>query len=309
MRGLLAGAHAETGLDFRRCATLVGTSAGSIVAATLAAGRAPDASGRGPAGPAMPAAVEASPLARAARSALRTTAPAAALVAPSLLAGATRPGAAARALVLGRGPEGRRSLARLGGFVDRLDPAWDGRLRVVAVDRDTGRRVVFGAPGAPRASVADAVRASCAVPWVFAPVRIGGRTYVDGGAWSATNLDVVDGRPGLSVLVLNPLASLSPRSAAGAMRAAVRSSAAVEALAVRRRGARVRIVAPDAATAAAMGANPMDGARSRAVLGAGYEQGRALAAGSAAARAAYAAMGAAASARSRPWAPSSCSPR
>ncbi|MEA2340617.1 MAG: hypothetical protein QOG11_694, partial [Solirubrobacteraceae bacterium] len=30
---------------------------------------------------------------------------------------------------------------------------------------------------------------------------------------------------------------------------------------------------------AAMGANPMDGSRSAAVLGAGYEQGRALAAG------------------------------
>jgi NTE family protein len=280
MRGLLAGAQAAgDGLDFRRCEAWVGTSAGSIVAAMLAAGRAPDASGRGPADPVMPGAGTSSPLARAARTVLRSSAPAAALVAPSILAGSARAGAAARALALGRGPEGRRSLARLGSFIDGLDPPWDGRLRVVAVDRDTGRRVVFGAPGAPPASVADAVRASCAVPWVFEPVRIGGRTYVDGGAWSATNLDVLDARAGLRVLVLNPLASLSPRSAAGAMRAAVRSSAAVEAMAVRRRGARVRIVAPDAASAAAMGANPMEGSRSRAVLGAGYEQGRALAAG------------------------------
>jgi NTE family protein len=282
MRGLLAGAEAEAGggLDFRDCGTWVGTSAGSIVAATLAAGRAPDASERGPAEPVMPSAANGrSPLSRATRTVLRSSAPAAALVAPSVLGGTARAGAAARALVLGRGPEGRQSLGRLGRFVDRLAPRWDGRLRVVAVDRDTGRRVVFGAPGAPAASPGDAVRASCAVPWVFQPVRIGDRTYVDGGAWSATNLDVVDARPGLDVLVLNPLASLSPRSAAGAMRAAVRSSAAVEALAVRRRGARVRIVAPDAASAAAMGANPMDGGRARAVLGAAYEQGRALAAG------------------------------
>jgi NTE family protein len=283
MRGLLAGAEAGAAseLDFRQCGMWVGTSAGSIVAATLAAGRAPDASGRGRPGPAMPSAPDAdgSALSRVTRAVLRTSAPAAALVAPSLLGGTARAGAAARALVLARGPEGHRSLGQLGAFVDRLAPAWDGRLRVVAVDRDSGRRVVFGAPGAPPASPGDAVRASCAVPWVFEPVQIGGRTYVDGGAWSATNLDVVDARPGLDVLVLNPLASLPARSTGGAMRAAVRSGAAVEALAVRRRGAHVRIVAPDAASAAAMGPNPMDGSRSAAVLGAGYEQGRALAAG------------------------------
>jgi NTE family protein len=287
MRGLLAGAEADAAgeLDFRQCGMWVGTSAGSIVAATLAAGRAPDASGRGRPGPVMPAAADAdadgdgSALSRVTRAVLRTSTPAAALVAPSLLGGTARAGAAARALVLSRGPEGHRSLGQLGAFVDRLAPPWDGRLRVVAVDRDSGRRVVFGAPGAPPASPGDAVRASCAVPWVFEPVRIGGRTYVDGGAWSATNLDVVDARPGLDVLVLNPLASLPARSTVGAMRAAVRSGAAVEALAVRRRGARVRVVAPDAASAAAMGANPMDGSRSAAVLGAGYEQGRALAAG------------------------------
>src|SRR3712207_8755825 len=50
------------------------------------------------------------------------------------------------------------------------------------------KRVVFGKPGAPRASVADAVTASCSIPWVFRPVEIGDREYVDGGAWSLTNL-------------------------------------------------------------------------------------------------------------------------
>ena len=42
MRGLLDGAGRATGIDFRDCEYFVGTSAGSIVAAFLAAGREPD---------------------------------------------------------------------------------------------------------------------------------------------------------------------------------------------------------------------------------------------------------------------------
>ena len=44
------------------------------------------------------------------------------------------------------------------------------------------------------------------------------------------------------------------------------------------RGAEVRTVTPDAAAAAAMGANLMDARRSEAVLDAAFGQGRALAA-------------------------------
>jgi NTE family protein len=46
----------------------------------------------------------------------------------------------------------------------------------VATDLDTGERVVL-----TRGSVVDAVRASCAIPGVFEPVRLGGRLLVDGG--------------------------------------------------------------------------------------------------------------------------------
>src|SRR3712207_9341276 len=66
------------------------------------------------------------------------------------------------------------------------------------------KRVVFGKPGAPRASVADAVQASCSIPWVFRPVRIGDREYVDGGAWSLTNLDLTAAGRGDRVLCLHP---------------------------------------------------------------------------------------------------------
>ena len=84
-------------------------------------------------------------------------------------------------------------------------PLW-----VVAVDYDSGRRVVFGRPGAPVASVADAVLASCSIPGWFAPQVIAGRRYVDGGVASATSLALL-ARPGAPVLdevyVLAPMAS------------------------------------------------------------------------------------------------------
>ncbi|MHB8077646.1 MAG: patatin-like phospholipase family protein [Candidatus Krumholzibacteriia bacterium] len=46
----------------------------------------------------------------------------------------------------------------------------------VAVDLDSGETVVFRS-----GPVAPAVHASCAIPGVFVPVTIGGRTFVDGG--------------------------------------------------------------------------------------------------------------------------------
>jgi NTE family protein len=41
-----------------------------------------------------------------------------------------------------------------------------------------GRRAIFGAPGAEGHGVASGA-ASCAVPWLFSPVEIEGREYVD----------------------------------------------------------------------------------------------------------------------------------
>ncbi|MER7584279.1 patatin-like phospholipase family protein [Kitasatospora sp. NPDC097691] len=85
-------------------------------------------------------------------------------------------------------------------------------LRVAAVDYRSGRRVVFGDPDAPAVAVADAVMASCAIPGWFAPVRLNGSAYVDGGCWSATNADLLLGRGLDEVYVLAPMAlRLDPR--------------------------------------------------------------------------------------------------
>ena len=279
MRGLLDGAGSAAGIDFRECEYFVGTSAGSIVAAFLAAGRAPDSGAEARAAKDWAEAAEANGDRPRRFAALgKLTAAAAAPLAPIALASVTPGGAVARAVALRAVPPPTRSIAGLGRMIDAEGGRFDGRLRIVAVDRRNGRRVVFGTPDAPPAAVGQAVLASCSVPGIFAPVAIGGREYVDGGVWSPTNLDAAPAPRGTRVLCLNPTASLpARRSAFRALRAFSRSAAAAETLALRARGATVRTIAPDARAAEAMGVNLMDRRRVAQVLAAGYAQGRSLA--------------------------------
>ena len=283
MSGLLAGVEDAQGVDFRACEWFVGTSAGSIVAAGLAAGQSPRRP-RGAArvdGPApvheaaAPPAARGGPLRGAGRVAARAGFLASAPFASIALAAGTPAGARLRGIALSRLPDRGRTLDDLREQVRRAGARFDGRLRVCAVDRDSGRRVVFGAPGAPRATVAEAVAASCSIPWVFRPVEIGGRSYVDGGAWSLTNLDVAPVGRDAEVLCLNPSASagLALSSPMGLLRTAAGLGAELEALALRARGVRVRMVGPDADVARLMGANLMDPRPAAKVLAAGYRQG------------------------------------
>ncbi len=55
-------------------------------------------------------------------------------------------------------------------------------LRILVVALDTGTCVTLDADSAPDTLVLDAVLASCAIPSLFDPVRIGTTRYVDGGA-------------------------------------------------------------------------------------------------------------------------------
>jgi NTE family protein len=54
------------------------------------------------------------------------------------------------------------------------------RLLINTVDLNAGVQVMFGLPGLQDVRVADAVFASCALPGIFPPREIRGRTYVDG---------------------------------------------------------------------------------------------------------------------------------
>jgi NTE family protein len=63
-------------------------------------------------------------------------------------------------------------------------------LRLTAIDVATGELVVFDRESG--VGLVDAVAASCAVPGAWPPVTIGGRRYMDGGVASSVNLGVAD---------------------------------------------------------------------------------------------------------------------
>jgi NTE family protein len=143
----------------------------------------------------------------------------------------------------------------------------------VACDYQSGRRTPFGRIDAPRADVADAVAASCAIPGFYRPVRIGGRRYVDGGVCSASNLDLVAGRGLDLVICLNPSsgqrgpAPLDPLGWLPAMsRRASRRRLEHEERKVRRFGTRVAVIEPTAEDHDAMGLNWMSAERRRRVI-------------------------------------------
>ncbi|MGH8982283.1 MAG: patatin-like phospholipase family protein, partial [Acidimicrobiia bacterium] len=142
-------------------------------------------------------------------------------------------------------------------------------LWVCAVRLDTGRRVVFGREVAGRGvDVADAVAASCAIPAFFEPVEIGGVRYVDGGAHSPTNADLLAGH-GLDLVIVS-----SPMSVSGSLlrpsfdapaRRLTRLYLGREASRVRRAGTPVLAFQPVAADLGVMGLNAMDPSRRDAV--------------------------------------------
>lgn len=172
-------------------------------------------------------------------------------------------------------PEGRGSLEALGDLIDAGYPegGWPERLRISAMDYDTGERTVFGAAGSPETTVREAVMASCALPFWFAPVQIDGRRFVDGGVYSAASLDLMAGQGLDEVVMVAPMAafhfdrSRSPvRWAERNWRRFVTGRVLREARAVRRSGTAVTLLAPGPEDLRAIGVNLMDPARRTSVL-------------------------------------------
>lgn len=268
--GVLSCLAEQTGFDAREADVLVGSSAGSLVAAGLAGGLSvadlraemlgeplsPEGRrrrGTRRAMQSMPAA-EAVPTGRGPLAA-------GALLHAVRRPWAVRPGALASSLL----PPGQvgtdliaRSLQHLHGT------SWPDRdLRITAVRASDARRVVFGAAGAPRVDVGTAVAASCAIPSYFAPVVVDGEAYVDGGAHSPSNADVVlADRPEL-VVVSSPMtiarADLRRPRADLVVRLALRAYLASEVRQLRRAGAHVVVLQPGPEDLPVMGLNPMRG--------------------------------------------------
>jgi NTE family protein len=280
MVGALCAVEDAVGVDLRTCEHILGTSAGSVVAAMLGAGVTPGQLrdhqlGRTVGGPLAGFVWDYD---RATGGAL-----------PPL----PRPGFGSTALVRANArrlrrlpptavisallPVGRGSLDALGGLVEAVAPRgrWSAHpgVWIVAMDYETGRRVPFGRPGEPSAGLVEAVMASCAIPAWYSPVVIGGHRYVDGGACSATSVDLLAGLGLDEVYVVAPLVSLrldQPRSLVARMerrwRAVVTRRCLREAVKLRAQGTRVTILGPGPEDLEAIGVNVMQVSRRIGVL-------------------------------------------
>ena len=281
--GALTALVGTTGRSPTDADVLVGTSAGSVMAALVACGVEPDgllAHQRG----ASEGAAEVEydyerdsdgplpPFPRLRPSSLP-------LLARVLAHPRRYPPMAAVSSVL---PEGRGSLHSVGRMV-REALAGAGRPRdawaphpacwVVAMDAGTGRRTAFGSPGAPPAALADAVTASCTIPGWYAPARIGGRSYVDGGVCSPFSADLLVGQDLDEVVVLAPMAAAGadlPGSVLGRLERRYREISTrrleTEVRRLRLDGVAVTVLAPGPEDLRAMGHNLMDPSRREEVL-------------------------------------------
>jgi NTE family protein len=81
-------------------------------------------------------------------------------------------------------------------------------LRITAIDIGTGELVAFDRESG--VGLVDAVAASCAVPGVWPPVTIGGRRFMDGGVGSTMNLDLATDCGAVVVLVPTRKGAPSP---------------------------------------------------------------------------------------------------
>ncbi len=286
MVGALCALQEVHGLDPREAEMIVGTSAGSLVGALLGAGvntqelRAHQL-GEGASSGALAA------LEWDYEAATGGPAPSRPRLVPGSTGIVTRhvrrlrelpPTAVLAALT----PEGRGSLATVGRLVRDVlaasgsDPhGWSAHpgVRVTAMDYETGRRVVFGDATMPRAPLFAAVTASCAIPGWYSPVVIDGIRYVDGGACSSTNVDVLAGHGLDHVFVLAPMVSFAmdhPSNVQARMERAWRSRVTRRCLhevdKLHATGTDVTVVGPGPEDLQAMGANLMAVERRRVVL-------------------------------------------
>lgn len=123
--------------------------------------------------------------------------------------------------------------ARLG----RSDDAWpDKPLKLTAVDMETLELTVFDSSSG--VALPEAVAASCAVPGVWPPAQILGRSYIDGGVWRTAENAHLASTPG-PVVILSPLGQVA--------RMATRGSTGLDedVQQLRRMGSRVVVIEAD----------------------------------------------------------------
>ncbi len=268
--GTLLALQTDTGWDPASADAIVGTSAGSIVGTLIRSGATvDDLSAWGSqvdplphrrsvrtmldeaAGTShrlsMPSWLRPEDFVRPLRSALSNRAPLTAVALSALTFGVV---------------DARASLRRFAGPAAEW-PAKD--LSIVAVRAGSGSRKVFDSDDGVELGLA--VAASCAVPLVYRPVRIGGRIYVDGAVHSPTNADVLVGAGVDTAVVLSPMSG--PDRVGGLQRHARRHFSSLlerECDQLNAHGIDVIVFEPDLDTIEAMGLNALNRDRAPDVL-------------------------------------------
>jgi NTE family protein len=250
--GVLFGLS-DAGLDVRAADTLIGTSAGAIVAANLCSGSDLSAQYSRALEPVIAAPMDLDFAAVAADWAV------AARGAKSATDARRRIGQQALAADT-MSPERRE--AEIARLLPSLE--WpDRRILVTAVSAATGEFRSFDRDSGVR--FLDAVGASCAVPGVWPPVLVNGEYFVDGAVRSPTNAGLALGHT--QVLVIAPMLPPAPLPGSGIERE----------LAALDNDARSEVIAADAESIGAFGSNPLDPRAGPAAAGHGYRQGLAAA--------------------------------
>jgi NTE family protein len=271
--GVLYSLYHHTGWDARDAVSIVGTSAGSLVGALLRCGVAPDEladlTNGGPVSRVherlqrLHLASETEPP-KSARWAGPLRAP---TVAGLWRSARHRSGWPA---ILSMVRPARFDLRQMVGELDRLSGwGWpDSDLRICAVSTASGRRRVLDSDAGVYLSTA--VAASCAVPGLFAPQRVGGEWLVDGAVHSATNVDVTPFDRVDEVWVIAPMAGdVFQHWAMSPLRSRINAALRQELLRVPPE-VRVRLFQPGPEASAAMGVALMSKDRSASTVLAGF---------------------------------------
>lgn len=195
--GVIEALAQEGALDPDAAAALVGTSAGSVVSAQLAAGKKIDD---------LVAEQLAPPTARVGGGAAAPDMSAVMQIFGGMMAATEMTTELAKktgqlAVDAPTGSEDRwiASFDSLMGVAD-----WPDRdLRIVAMSTSKGERRVW--TKADDVPLSTAVASSCSVPGMFPPVTILGDRYTDGGAWSPSNADILAGEGFDAVLFIGPI--------------------------------------------------------------------------------------------------------
>jgi NTE family protein len=267
--GVIAGLSAA-GLDVTEADLIIGTSAGSTVAAQITSAT--------PAG-LLAAILTAAPPPR---------------TGPVRSGGGRAPGVSTANLleksnaIIGAAEDAADMRRRMGTAALELDAAPDGsgstrwratvaarlpsqrwperRMLITAVDARTGEPVVFDRHSG--VDLVDAVAASCSGPGA-PPHSIGGNRYIDGGYRRNENADLAAGYG--RVLVLSPFGGRSRHPLEWGMQLAAQVGE------LRARGSNVETIFPDDNARNAFGASMTDPSTRPPAARAGYDQGRALA--------------------------------